>query len=107
MCDGWCIRGARADAQLVASELVENALIHGRGEPRLHLELREGTLTVAVSDGEPREAVLRERTDVRRDTSGLHVVAALATAWGSAPHGAGGKVVWASLPIARCVTARH
>jgi anti-sigma regulatory factor (Ser/Thr protein kinase) len=83
------------DAVEVATELVENAIIHAGTELRLRLELHNDRLAVAVSDGSPREAVLCEGNG--EPAGGLRLIAELATAWGCAPDAAGGKVVWAVL----------
>jgi len=93
-CTDWDVADRIPDAESVATELVENSIIHADTDLRLRLELHDGRLAVAVRDGSPREAVLREDG---RAGSGLRLVAELATAWGCAPDSAGGKVVWAVL----------
>ena len=84
-------------ATAVASELVENALLHTESAPSLILECDGDEITVAVEDG---SRVPAQRTEhVGRGTSpvsGLAVVAALSRTWGSTPMSAG-KTVWAVL----------
>ncbi|MBF6170674.1 ATP-binding protein [Nocardia blacklockiae] len=101
-CERWGVPRLRADAGLVATELVENSLVHADSadDIELRLELRKGRLTVAVSDSDPREAVLREPGADAQGAGGLHVVARLARAWGCAPRWPAGKVVWVTLPMA-------
>ncbi|MCM6778586.1 ATP-binding protein [Nocardia sp. CDC159] len=101
ICDCWqlpalCI----AQVRLVTTELVENAFLHARGneEIGLRLELWKNRLTVAVSDSDPREAVLREPRPGAHRSYGLYVVARASCAWGCAPRWPDGKVVWATLP---------
>lgn len=94
-CEDWGISDRSTDAVEVATELVENAIVHAGTDMRLRLELHAGRLAVAVRDGCPREAVLRERGP--RPANGLRLVSYLATAWGSTPDMSGGKVVWAVL----------
>jgi hypothetical protein len=94
-CRRWNVAGHVTEAMEVATELVENAILHADSGLSLRLELRDGRLTVAVRDGCPREAVLRERTSA--PAGGLHLVAHLARAWGCVPDARGGKVVWAVL----------
>ncbi|MBL1075019.1 ATP-binding protein [Nocardia sp. 2] len=100
VCERWGAPEVRADAQLIATELVENAFLHSvaRGDIRVRLELRAELLTVAVCDDDPREAVLREPVPGGARYYGLHVVARLARTWGCVPRWPHGKVVWAVLP---------
>ncbi|WP_378730781.1 ATP-binding protein [Nocardia brasiliensis] len=101
VCDRWSLPETRADARLVATELVENAYLHAdiRDDITLRLELRDELLTVAVADADPGEAVLREPSAGPRPYHGLHVVARMSKAWGCAPRWPSGKVVWATLGI--------
>jgi anti-sigma regulatory factor (Ser/Thr protein kinase) len=96
-CERWDLADHIQDATEVVTELVENAIVHAGTAMGLRLELRKGRLTVAVRDGSPHEAVLRERID--EPARGLHVVAELARVWGCAPDRNGGKVVWAVLNV--------
>jgi hypothetical protein len=95
-CRHWCLADRLPDALAVATELVENSITHAGTGMRLRLELHPRGLTVAVRDGSPHDAVLRESGP--RPAIGLRLVADLATVWGSAPDRSGGKVVWAVLP---------
>jgi hypothetical protein len=99
VCTRWDVPEVILDAQVVATELVENALAHTYGDLRLRLELRAELLTVAVGDDDPHEAVLREPGAGQERYRGLLVVAQLATTWGCVPQRSGGKVVWATLPV--------
>ena len=98
-CREWNIRHRLEDALGVATELVENAISHAGTPLELRLELRSGYLTVALHDGNPRPAVLRQRAGGRLRGYGLQVVAALTRAWGCSPAPDGGKVVWAVLSM--------
>ncbi len=103
-CDQWEIPNlCVAQARLVTTELVENAFLHARDneEIGLRLESWDHRLTVAVTDDDPREAVLREPKPGDDRFYGLYVVARAATAWGCAPRWPDGKVVWATLPVDR------
>lgn len=86
------------DAAVMVSELVTNAVVHGRPEITLELWLTADRLTVAVGDlgeGMPASAVPRLRQGSGR---GLIIVDALATRWGvSWPLKRGGKDVWFEL----------
>lgn len=99
-CERWGCVQLRAEAIMVASELVENAVRHARSEPRLGLELRGEMLTVAVYDDDPVPVRLVEPEGGARRHLGLWLVSRLASAWNHAPTWSGGKVVWAAL---RCL----
>ncbi|GAB2705935.1 ATP-binding protein [Nocardia thraciensis] len=103
VCERWAVPEVCPDGALVATELVENSLIHADSDDDigLRLELSRGTFTVAVSDSDPRVAMLREPAPGSEPPGSLHIVARLALAWGCIPRWPLGKVVWASLPIAR------
>ncbi|WP_083976813.1 SpoIIE family protein phosphatase [Kitasatospora azatica] len=81
--------------ELLVSELVTNALRHGRGEIRLRL-LRDTTVVCEVWDdgyAQPRQRRAQETDEGGR---GLQLVSLLAERWGSrrTPHG---KIVWFEL----------
>jgi hypothetical protein len=99
-CTRWNRPGVCRDAVLVASELVENAVRHATGDPRLRLELCRDRLTVAVYDDDPMPPRLIESSVATAGYLGLVLVAKLATTWSSAPTMSGGKVVWAVLKLA-------
>ncbi len=96
-CLRWQVADKSLDAEEVATELVENSIIHASSDLRLRLELRDGVLTVAVSDDDAHEAVLHEPKAGQPLMGGLLLVAQLARVWGCAPRMSGGKVVWAVL----------
>lgn len=99
-CLRWDVPEVTANAVSVATELVENSIQHAGTPLRLRLELRDGLLTVAVSDESRVQAVLREPGATGRQYNGLHIVAGLARAWGCTPD-SNGKVVWAVLATAQ------
>lgn len=95
VCVGWHISALTPDAEIVASELVENTLQHTDSEPQLSLELDSDELTVAVADDSPVPA--RVRPSGGDGGFGLVMVAETARAWGCVPSETGGKIVWARL----------
>ncbi|MEV7096590.1 ATP-binding protein [Amycolatopsis sp. NPDC051045] len=97
MCAEWMVPELAEDAELIATEFVENTLRHTDSAPRLWLELRRGTLAVEVADESSRSAVLREELDPAAAGLGLRMVTKVAKKWGSSRSGAGGKTVWAQL----------
>ncbi|VVJ17892.1 Uncharacterised protein [Amycolatopsis camponoti] len=96
-CAEWRVPELAEDAELVATELVENALRHTDSVPRLRLELRRRRLSVEVADESPRPAVVREGLDLTETGLGLRMVAKVAKVWGSSRRRSGGKTVWAVL----------
>jgi hypothetical protein len=87
----------RNDAQVVASELVANAVVHARTDCRLALRYRTRGLTVAVWDRSPDRLPAPRPFDASEDVHGLLVVAALTLHWESARR-RDEKCVWAFLP---------
>lgn len=92
-------RSRGEDAQLVVSELVTNAVRHAPGPCSLSLDLRDGRLTIAVSDTSPEQLAPRPFEPQRIGQHGLEIVLALCTGVGSEPTG-DGKIVRATLPVA-------
>ena len=98
-------RPAQDDAELLTSELVTNAVVHGSGIITVAIERDEDVIAVAVGDfGEDQPlAEVQEALRVAEPTPdadaeggrGLHLVRALASAWGVRRNRDGvGKVVW-------------
>ncbi|MEW2355643.1 SpoIIE family protein phosphatase [Spirillospora sp. NPDC029432] len=90
----WGLAELSPATELLASELVTNALTHADGRVTVRL-VREGGLVCEVfdsSDGRPR---IRhdEGDDLAETGRGLHVVGRLARRWG-VRRTAGGKAVW-------------
>jgi hypothetical protein len=103
-CASWAIdHQDGADAAAMAAELVENTVMHTHSAPTLRVELRHGTLAVAVSDADPAPAVVGRQAQAK----GLNLVAYFAKAWGCTPTTDGGKVVWAVLRSGRVCSLPH
>jgi len=87
------------DAEMVASELVTNAITHAGGRS-VGLEMTcmqgAGTLAIVVTDPCPRPPVKRDPGDGAEHGRGLHLVQALSTRWGWRPQDRG-KAVFAIL----------
>jgi hypothetical protein len=96
----WHVEKLTDDACLIVSELVENAILHGRSASRLRLELRRGLLTLAVRDASSTQPSRLAPGAATRGGRGVFIVEALSKAWGTAPTWGGGKVVWAVLAVA-------
>jgi DNA-binding NarL/FixJ family response regulator len=79
--------------ELVVSELVTNAITHGRSSPRIEVALGRRSVRVAVHDDNPTLPTHREPDVDRPGGRGLHLVDHIASRWGSEPT-PDGKVVW-------------
>lgn len=85
----------QATVQLLASELVTNAIQHGLGPIELRLSSGDRSLRVEVSDESPVRPRLGRQPPDRTRGRGLMVVEAFATSWGVSPApGSTGKSVW-------------
>lgn len=85
------------DAQLVVSELVTNALIHGQSQCEFRVGLTDAALRLQVvdsGDDMPDPQIAGEGDEHGR---GLLLVSAVCAAWGVEALPAGGKIVWAEL----------
>jgi anti-sigma regulatory factor (Ser/Thr protein kinase) len=89
--------GDQRGAEIVASELVTNSILHGDDPITFHLWLREDRLRIGVSDGSPdTPAAAQPASDVDTSGRGLAVVEELALRWGTDPYYRG-KITWADL----------
>lgn len=84
-------------AQLIASELVTNALLHGQGPivVRVLRDERDGMPVLEVWDGGDGLPVVRPESDTAINGRGLLMVAGLAEEWGTRPLLMKGKITWA------------
>jgi anti-sigma regulatory factor (Ser/Thr protein kinase) len=100
----WGLDVLRADAELVVSELMSNAVMHAPGAASYQLVVTKSatSVRVAVSDQSPRAPVVRSPDDGRPGGKGLLIIEALAIRWGYELDG-GGKQVWAELVIPSAV----
>ncbi|HWC36689.1 MAG TPA: ATP-binding protein [Mycobacteriales bacterium] len=86
---------AAQTAELLASELVTNAVTHGRGEVTVVMEYDGDGLAVTVSDDEPAMPEVANATAAALGGRGLRLVELLSSDWGVKPDRRGrGKGVW-------------
>jgi hypothetical protein len=100
---GWSLATYIPSVCVITDILVENVLEHTLSAPKLILESRGDTVTVAVEDESSAPAVRHEDPNLGgRRLSGLAMVAAIARSWGSTPTPTG-KTVWAVIGPEGCI----
>lgn len=92
-------------AELLATELVTNAVRHTSGSTALRLTRRSGALRIAAWDEDPQapDAPACAAASEAETGRGLMLVQACADAWGWQPearYGGSGKLVWCDLGAA-------
>jgi anti-sigma regulatory factor (Ser/Thr protein kinase) len=94
--EAGCSSTKAADARLVVSELVTNAVLHARTPIELTLVIREGVLRIEVTD----LGVDRPQRWARDESSGrgLPIVEAVGRAWGVIDLGSS-KTVWCEVAL--------
>jgi len=93
----WNLGRVLDDALLIASELATNAVTHAASPCRLRLSLTETSLRIDVIDTGLGTPEPQPESFTEEHGRGLHLVAALTTAWGLDVIPGEGKVVWAEL----------
>jgi anti-sigma regulatory factor (Ser/Thr protein kinase) len=98
LCRNWGVPNVLLDAEMVVSELVENAVRHSHSGCDVMVELAPGTLTIGASDrGTHPPRLLRPPPD-QPGGRGLLLVDTVSRRWGFEPT-RDGKVVWADLAV--------
>lgn len=98
-CRDWGLLEQAPLAQLLATELVSNGVLHAGTPLVFSVLLRGGNLYVAVRDEDPQPVRMGTTTgSLDEHGRGLLVVDSLAAAWGSLPTQQG-KVVWAAVRV--------
>lgn len=100
---GWSLGGEEPgtvhSVQLAVTELVTNAMLHGRPPVLIRLIHLGRSIRVEVEDSGQQLPVLGIHDPDAMTGRGLAVVAALSSAWGIDAGRGKGKVVWAQLPV--------
>lgn len=92
----WGFDHFLADAILVVSELVTNAVMHAESPAAVRLRCDAATLWIGVSDDRPGVLAIREWHRDDKGGLGLRLVEALAQEWHVEPNDHG-KTVWCQL----------
>jgi anti-anti-sigma factor len=95
-CALWRLDHLSADAQLIASELVANAVVHAEPVIEFQIVREVPYLHIRVADGSRKEPVLIGPARAQLGGRGVVLIDALSTSWGHrfTPTG---KVVWATI----------
>jgi len=93
----WELSDLIPSVELLASELVANAVQHVTGPCALELTAYEGVLQIAVADAGHGMPDLQVLDTMNENGRGLHIISAFSTAWGVDRLDDGGKLVWAEL----------
>ena len=89
-------------AALCTSELVTNAVIHGRTSATIHVHRPGTVLRVSVRDDNPRLPPAGELPPLSAESGrGLMIVSLLAASWGIEQVADGGKSVWFELDVSQ------
>ncbi|MER7877449.1 SpoIIE family protein phosphatase [Streptomyces solisilvae] len=95
--DRWDLEPLVITAELLVSELVGNAIRHGKGPFGLRL-LRGDGLICEVSDTSPTTPRIRHASETDEGGRGLQLIAALSQRWGTR-YTAEGKCIWTEQPL--------
>ena len=97
-CAGWPASQRRI-AELLTTEVVTNAVVHGKGELELRIAADRDVVRVEVGDDSPDlPTPVPLVSATQRGGRGLYILTALATDWGVEPRSASvGKTVWFEL----------
>lgn len=93
----WRLDELAFSTELIASELVTNAVRYASGDIGLRL-IRDRTLICEVADTSSTTPHLRRATDDDEGGRGLFLVAQLAQSWGTR-HSGRGKTIWTEQPL--------
>ncbi|MFJ7077420.1 SpoIIE family protein phosphatase [Streptomyces sp. NPDC098781] len=94
----WGLDHLAFTTELIASELVTNAIRHATGGPVQLRLLRDRALICEVSDGSGTSPRLRQARSTDEGGRGLFLVAQLTERWGTR-HTPDGKIIWTEQPL--------
>ena len=93
----WGYDQLAADAEVIVSELVTNAMLHARSPFRVSIARTNSSITISVRDACPDPPTRVTGSVLRKGGRGIALVAALSHTWGSREE-ADGKTVFAKIP---------
>ncbi|MCV2394958.1 ATP-binding protein [Actinotalea sp. M2MS4P-6] len=107
----WVVRTAAARGvdgmanqvvELLSSELLSNAVLHGASGQAIGVQVRHtiASVRISVSDAGEHNPVVLDTDPQSINGRGMAIVEAMSTRWGIEPHPEGGKTVWFELDLA-------
>ncbi len=89
------------DMDLLLTEMITNAVVHGGGLQQTQVSNTGGHLRLATADQDPRTPILRPHRGSRETNGrGMHFIDTIADQWGVQRHySTDGKTVWADLNL--------
>lgn len=87
--------------ELLASELLANAVLHGAADESIRIEMTctDTLIRVAVTDNLPQRPVVLHPAPVALAGRGMAIIEAMSNGWGVEPHAGGGKTVWFEIDL--------
>lgn len=100
-CRGWELVHLADSVELLVSEMVTNAVVHGIGPVQVHGAFDGSRIRVEVQDNAAAvpEGRVTAATELDEHGRGLQLIAMLADSWGTTPTPTG-KTVWIELAAA-------
>lgn len=96
----WKLSHLTDTMNLLVSELVTNAVVHGGTQADLKLLFHSGRLRVEVRDGNNAKPKVKNYSTTATTGRGMQIVDALADCWGTRNEGPG-KVVWLEFEVSQ------
>jgi serine/threonine-protein kinase RsbW len=103
----WKLDGFGEITELLASELVANAVVHVGRPMTVRISRRDDAIRVEVQDESPRLPSLDTPDPTGERGRGVFLVDALATGWGAEVHPDDGKTVWFELDTTTAIVEAH
>jgi len=87
--------------ELLASELLANAVLHGAGDEsiRIDVDYTDTVVRVSVTDNLPQRPVVLHPEPIAPAGRGMAIIEAMSNRWGVEPRPSGGKTVWFEIDL--------
>jgi anti-sigma regulatory factor (Ser/Thr protein kinase) len=87
--------------ELLSSELLANAVLHGSDDESIRIEIActDTVVRVSVTDNLPQRPVVLHPEPVAPAGRGMAIIEAMSNRWGVEPRTSGGKTVWFEIDL--------